>query len=435
MFKPEIQKQFNKVIAHSQHGIEEPNTDDLFAEWQKAKQGIYKHLFDNQLIKNCGPVEINLDTAALAVRYIKFIKEASRLYPELLSFLEKNSVTSFYNNLLDTDYVVSKDKVITAGTKIIKCFKYFITDPERLRQAQDFASLEIQQTKMRGELCLSIHPLDYLSMSENNYNWRSCHALDGEFKAGNLSYMIDNTTIVAYLRSYKDTKLPRFPEDVPWNEKHWRCLDLVDNAFNPLTVLAAKQYPMELPGILDTIRDSLCPIRGAKAWTDWSDKCFTNHEGQILNEPYYSICGYLISKSRFVVDKPGSRQFNDLLWSSSAKLKHTWRRSAFLNKEPQFFVGGQVKCLRCGNDPITTEDTMMCKECELAFGNSEDDSYLDCEICGDRFYRQDGGWTEDDYRMCPHCLEYKAFTCRVCNCRYSEYSLAPEESDLCVNCR
>ena len=28
---------------------------------------------------------------------------------------------------------------------------------------------------------------DYLSLSENAFNWRSCHALDGEYRAGNLS--------------------------------------------------------------------------------------------------------------------------------------------------------------------------------------------------------------------------------------------------------
>ena len=434
MFNPEIQEQFNKIIAHSQYGIAEPNTDELFAEWQKAKQDIYKHLFDNQLIKSCGTVEINLDTAALAVRYIKFLREVAKPFPELLQFLGANSVTSFYSNLLDKDYVVSKDKVIKAGTKIIKCFKYFITDPDRLRQAQDFASIELQQTKMRGELCLSIHPLDYLSMSENNYNWRSCHALDGEYKAGNLSYMVDNTTIVAYLRSYEDSKLPRFPEDVPWNDKHWRCLIFVDNAFNPLTILAAKQYPMELPGILDTIRENLSGIRGSKAWIDWTEDSITSYEGQVLNEPYYSIAGYLIAKSRLVQDKPGSRQFNDLLWSSSAKLRYTWR-NAFYNTEPQFAVGGQVKCLKCGIDPITTPDTMMRKDCEVTYGNSEEDSYLTCEICGDRFFRYDGGWTEDSYTMCQHCLENRTFVCRSCGCTYSEYALAPEEENLCVNCR
>ena len=42
---------------------------------------------------------------------------------------------------------------------------------------------------MEGYLYLSIHPLDYLSISETNHGWRSCHALDGEYRNGNLSYL------------------------------------------------------------------------------------------------------------------------------------------------------------------------------------------------------------------------------------------------------
>lgn len=82
----------------------------------------------------------------------------------------------------------------------------------------------IQEDKVTGILCLSIHPLDYLSLSENTYNWRSCHALDGEYRAGNLSYMMDNTTVVCYLKGEDEAELPHFPAEVKWNSKKWRML-------------------------------------------------------------------------------------------------------------------------------------------------------------------------------------------------------------------
>ena len=80
----------------------------------------------------------------------------------------------------------------------------------------------LQEDKIEGTLCFSVHPLDFLSSSENTYNWRSCHSLDGEFCAGNLSYMADSATMICYLKSDKEEILPRFPEDIPWNNKKWR---------------------------------------------------------------------------------------------------------------------------------------------------------------------------------------------------------------------
>ena len=46
----------------------------------------------------------------------------------------------------------------------------------------------LQDVKVSGDLVLSVHPLDYLSISDNNHNWYSCHSLDGEYGAGNLGY-------------------------------------------------------------------------------------------------------------------------------------------------------------------------------------------------------------------------------------------------------
>ena len=69
-----------------------------------------------------------------------------------------------------------------------------------------------------------MHPLDYLSLSENTYNWRSCHSLDGEYRAGNLSYMMDKSTVICYLKSNDDVILSNFGPEVKWNSKKWRVL-------------------------------------------------------------------------------------------------------------------------------------------------------------------------------------------------------------------
>ena len=44
-----IQEQFNRVIAYSQNGIDNPKTDDLFENWYAAKRHFITKM-DGQLI-------------------------------------------------------------------------------------------------------------------------------------------------------------------------------------------------------------------------------------------------------------------------------------------------------------------------------------------------------------------------------------------------
>jgi hypothetical protein len=113
---------------------------------------------------------------------------------------------------------------VPKGMKLSKAFKYFVEDEGQLRIIQDVFSEMIQKNKVCGKLCISIHPLDYLSTSETTHNWRSCHALDGEYRAGGLAYMCDKTTVVCYIKSDEDAVLPRFPHHIKWNDKKWRML-------------------------------------------------------------------------------------------------------------------------------------------------------------------------------------------------------------------
>ena len=190
----------------------------------------------------------------------------------------------FFKNEVVDDYQLydengNKSRLIKKGTKLIKTFKYFVEDEELLHTLESRASQIIQENKVEGTLCFSVHPLDYLSISENDYNWRSCHALDGEYRAGNLSYMTDECTIICYLRGKKETKLPRFPESVKWNSKKWRVLFYISN--NKEMVFAGKQYPFTSEGGMKFIIDNcfnkvvkICLILGLNIYKNYSIKMF-----------------------------------------------------------------------------------------------------------------------------------------------------------------
>lgn len=241
-----------KVLKHSQ-GLEEVNIEPLMNSWRKAKEKFIA-LFDGQLIYEFpNEVQFELSEEAKKARLNEFISTVDNVYNnyELAQFLLHN-FEDFYQNRLSKDYSCGYfGKKITKGTKIIKAFKEFERDDEALRRLQDAASILIQENKVKGKLCLSVHPLDFLSSSENTYHWHSCHHLQGEYRAGNLSYMTDNVTIICYLKGEEQAKLPSFPEDVLWNSKKWRTLLFIHprNAY----MIAGRQYPFESTSGLDYI--------------------------------------------------------------------------------------------------------------------------------------------------------------------------------------
>ena len=69
--------------------------------------------------------------------------------------------------------------------KITRALKFpFLKEiPQKLLDTfQTKMSMILQENCVSGRLCISVHPLDFISSSENTYNWRSCHALDGNIE-------------------------------------------------------------------------------------------------------------------------------------------------------------------------------------------------------------------------------------------------------------
>ena len=237
----EVQKKFNEVISASQ-GIEDPQTDDLFQKWMEAKRDFIEAM-DGQLIWEWPEqVAFELGSKEKNLRVDDFVELIQNRWQnnDLADFVafEKDG---FFSNQVTRQYICpQRNLIIPQGMKLLKAFKFFENDVKVLNDIQSAASMIIQEDKITGTLCLSVHPLDFLSLSENTHNWRSCHALDGEYRGGNLSYMVDRSTIICYIRSNRDDYLPDFG-DVKWNSKKWRVLLFFSNKWDML--FAGRQYP------------------------------------------------------------------------------------------------------------------------------------------------------------------------------------------------
>lgn len=440
----DIQNDFNKVIAYSQN-IDEPKTDGLFEQWLEAKKNIIEAMDGELIYTSPEKVSFELSRSEKLNRVTEFIETVSLSWEnvELARFIDENR-EGFFSNLVVEERTTPNGNKIPKGMKLVRAFKFFEDDKEILEKIQNKASMLIQEDKIEGYLCFSVHPLDFLSSSENTYNWRSCHALDGEYRCGNLSYMVDKSTVMVYLKTdNNDSVLPNFPEDVKWNSKKWRMLLFLSDAWNAM--YAGKQYPFSSDTALDVVqRHSMNVFRLRGVWSKWHNdevesyqfKGEDREDDMALREVYVPIRGLLYNKHELIEDCRNPLHFNDLLRSSCYTPYYCWSKGNYT--KIHFSIGGEVPCLRCGDYPIAQTDDMLCQDCELEYGCSEDDSYIHCSCCGRRilydysYYVESSGET-----VCEDCAMSECSTCECCGELYwgDEVSWDKKhEEDRCVHC-
>lgn len=430
-----IQSCFNKVLLYSQDLEGTLETDALFDLWKTNKARFYK-AWDNQLIyKYPKPVTFTISDRERKQRIAEFIDHVyDDLSCNLGDFLSKNQDGIMTNSLINTHYTgyeEDREWNFANGLKLSKAIGQLAKDGYCSHDVAEYARVQIaqliQENTVSGTLCFSVHPLDYLSLSENQSHWRSCHALDGEYRSGNLSYMVDPYTIVAYLQSENDTmELPRFPGDVRWNNKKWRCLFFFD--YNHQIVWAGRQYPFYNKSVLMMIGDWLSNMSHKWKYFDvnydndyyWSIGNFRSdtfrkmwkRRDEMTDDRAYEFekvmlyySGNMCQVEDLVENAPDSMQYNDLISSSTYTpdflVYNPYHDLRWMLRQPKMAVGGAAPCIWCGEDPIGYSDIMVCPDC-LKHSDLECDYICTCERCGKRMLF-DEQWHLNDMTLCEDC--------------------------------
>ena len=431
-----IKADFAKVITYSQ-GIENPQLNAIFDKWWQAKQ-FYMDAWAGLIYESSDEITFELSEKEKQERLNEFINTIYDSYGNyaLGEFLYNNR-DDFFKNHLTKDYYMD-DITVPKGSKILRAFKFFESDQNALHLLQTEASMIIQENKIKGKLCFSVHPLDYLSVSENSHHWRSCHALDGDYRTGNIGYMTDKATIICYLKGEEDVKLPRFPEDVPWNSKKWRTLGFFSN--DKKLFFAGRQYPFFSDTGLDVLRGRLLRSLGFD-YTRWSNfhndyistfprKDPTAREADHnLNGKYISFASRIYNIRDIVMDKKHSLHFNDLLESSCYIPYYTWERPRWWAdpidyNPPVVEIGDEVKCLCCGSKRLETSSMMRCLECESKMPNPDTNYFCYCACCDSITLRSDAQWNFSiEGFICPSCVERESQMCDACTDLYYKCDL------------
>lgn len=444
----DIEQKVAKVIEYSQN-IAEAQPHALIEKWFQAKKD-FIDAWGDCIYEVKEPITFYLSKEEKKSRFNEYIDVVDNTYGNyaLTEFLDWLSIDEVFDNHTSKDYWLNDEDKIPKGTKISKAFKYFEPDEIILRKLQDQLSMILQEDKITGTLCLSVHPLDYLSVSENTYHWRSCHALDGDYRAGNLQYMVDKCTIVCYLRGVNGVKLPNFPADVPWNSKKWRMLLFVAEGQNAM--FAGRQYPFFSPSAMDVVQESYLSSTGKRirAWTPWYKDCIKRFKRQDdgidienadcdawLDQRYISMGGRVFGMRDIIQECKKPLFFNDLIDSSFYVPYYSWNRYA--NSDYKFHIGDSVPCPVCdGKHTLKHEEYLLCDECQ--HGNMEP-SYVYCECCDRRLLDYEGQYIPNLGKvLCQECLDTHTVRCDRCGCSWFIKDVQYDRESnqmLCPSCR
>lgn len=399
------------------------NAEQTLRKWLETKQSIIDLFGGKTYWRSERPIKVKLSDELRRRRFDEFLDacvDNDLIQDDDFYFFLKDNREGFFENRVVKDL---PERNIHKGSKLLKSFKHFISDKELTRWVQDTASTYIQQDKIEGYLYLSVDPRDFLTLSENNSKWTSCHSLDGDYRAGNLSYMVDRTTVIAYIASGNKENLKCMPRSIKWFDKKWRMLVHINKAGN---VYYNKQYPFQHEVLLDitdrAVMDKFFP-KQKNSFTGPMDIGIrkiilpTGEETTLERNMMYS--GGKIYDTRDVIDLRNYIGYPDLIKSSNytpivsvlSELHRQYRDEEFeetgleddaFHRAFDITIGDKVPCPCCGEEYLRKDNSFLCNTC-IAENDADEDFYCFCSGCGRHLYDDDEYVVVGDEIYCEAC--------------------------------
>lgn len=236
----------------------------------------------------------------------------------------------------------------------------------------------LNTSKLRGTLCISIHPLDYITMSDNNCDWSSCMSWhhDGEYRQGTVEMMNSPYIVVGYLKS----STPMIINNGEWNSKKYRSLYYV----SPNVITNIKGYPYK-----STPLD--------KEVITWLKRLVENAYEDIKYQD--NIIDFNSTENDFILEPVTDLMYNDCFGCKDDETRHI----AYLAKGNtinlfDFCYSGPRQCMQCGQTyaGFYDESALVCNECNVK---------IRCEYCGDFCDNEEETHVVDGMTICDYCYD------------------------------
>lgn len=253
---------------------------------------------------------------------------------------------------------------------------------------------EVRKSKIK--FTLSIHPLDYMTMSDNVNGWESCMNWTqgpGSYRAGTIEMMNSPLVVVAYI-----TTKPYYPANtsIEWTSKSWRELIIV----HPNTICSVKSYPYYNIAFDKALVNWLADLAEEK--TEW-------RYNRKLPQESLESCSYVDvwrdkenEDIHFLLDFATNAMYNDF---GNTENYAIFSVNPPDNKYNTFAINysGLMTCMCCGGSDYWGDDTeaVVCEECDPP-------EY--CYCCGERINVSDSIevdgelFCEDCYHDLHRCI-------------------------------
>ena len=379
--------------------------ETILTPWKENKAFLLKLLGNNLIvskkISNIAATSQEIDKECYKIKGFPFweylVKEKTIPY-NLYSILTEGLNSYFFNygyNKIEEDFTFQdpnqeKPLIIKKGMKwtrvLGKVAAYFnIPYYEEFRIALSMAHQKIT-AKKEETLYLSIHPLDFMTMSDNDNNWESCMSWrqNGCYRAGTVAMMNSPCVLVAYLTSATPMRIGKNE----WNNKKYRQLIIVDEKF----LATVRPYPYQSDILDHEILSFIKELyqKNIDAQATFSEDYF--YEPRSYYCPSDTAC-------RKIAFECGDVMYNDFC--------HSNHKISFREDIPFYEDGEEIKCY----DYNGPSECMWCGQVEPSLSTEE---FLFCDDCYDKEYQNmcdqcgelSDDLTEIDGRYyCPYCYE------------------------------
>ena len=387
------------------HYNRKADVDGILQYWAKYKGDLYQLLGNKLMISNEVSIEAPREYLESELSNLMDRSEGRRFYNwfrDLGWELYENdyelrdgfwSIMSF-KNLIDNrvhgegwKFKMKNGKVIQVphGSKPMKALAKIAEEYGKTEEFEEFRlahSRILNIKKIEGELVISIHPLDFMTMSDNASGWSSCMSWKecGCYRRGTVEMMNSDIVVVAYLKGKQDMKVP----GGYWNNKKWRQLFIVDHDF----MAGVKPYPYYCDELTKTVMETLEQLAKVNWGKDYMGIIkYDMDEGHVaLNDTYYHI--YFETNT----------MYNDL-----ENVEYTYVNLASDIERKRIFCNysGVENCMYCGRleeydyDACDPEGLLVCCECYQT---------VCCYVCGD-CHDIDSMVEVDGHMVCEYCYE------------------------------
>lgn len=285
------------------------------------------------------------------------------------------------------------------------------------------------EKELKGNMCISINPIDYLTMSDNNSNWSSCMSWvsDGCYHTGTVEMMNSNNVVCCYLEAaepYYFGKNSEKTEDWQCSNKKWRQLFYVTNEI----IVGGKAYPYQnldcTMAVLNKLKE-LAEINLKRTYSfgpePYQDMKHIGSNARMIRNRAWIETGDA-TKHNIIFDTKG--MYNDMFNDHDSSTTYYCYRNK-VKKNTIISISGKTVCACCGDVDIIRPTSVL--DDEDNYEGAYNERYCDvgqvlctpclekyrCSCCG-RDLPTINLYTHKDKQYCEKCINDSLKICPRC---------------------